>query len=136
SPNPGTTLVWSPGGQTTASITVSSPGTYTVTATRADNGCTASDAVVVSQNITPPTVNAGADQTLTCTTTSVTLAATFSPNPGTTRVSSPDGQITASITVSSPGTYTVTATRTDNGCTASDAVVVSQNLTPPTVNAG
>src|ERR1022692_918033 len=113
-----TTLVWSPGGATTTSITVSNAGSYTVTATNTINGCTASDVVVVTQNITAPTVNAGADRVLTCTVTSVTLTATAST--GTTLVWSPGGTTTASIIVSNAGSYTVTATDTVNGCTASN----------------
>src|SRR5205085_1584094 len=93
------------------------------------NGCTSSAQAIVTLNNTAPTVDAGAGQTLTCTVTSVTLTATASA--GTTLVWSPGGQTTTSITVTSPGTYTVTATNTSNGCTASDYVVVGLNNTPP-----
>src|ERR1019366_9831662 len=123
--------VWS-NGATTSSITVSNAGTFTVTATNTGNGCTASDVVVVTQDITPPTVNAGADRVLTCTTTSVILTATASSN--TTLVWS-NGATTSSITVNNAGTFTVTATNTANGCTASDVVVVTQNIMSPTINA-
>src|SRR5262249_1254902 len=121
----GATLVWSPGGQTTASITVNAAGTYIVTATAA-NGCTATDAAVVTLNNTPPTVNAGRDTVIGCSSSSVTLTATASS--GATLLWS-NGQTTASITVTVAGTYTVTATGT-NGCTASDVVNVGLN-TPP-----
>src|ERR1019366_647933 len=115
--------VWS-NGATTSSITVNNAGTFTVTATNTGNGCTASDVVVVTLNNTPPTVNAGADRVLTCITTSVTLTASASS--GTTLVWSPGGATTTSISVSAAGSYTVTATNTLNGCTASDVVVVIQ----------
>src|SRR6185369_8972223 len=98
------------------------------------NGCTATDTVKVTGNTTAPTVNAGPDQVLTCTTTAVTLTATASS--GTTLSWSPGGQTTASITVSAAGTYVVKATSTSNGCTATDTVKVTGNTTAPTVNAG
>lgn len=130
----GATLSWSPGGQTTASITTSTPGTYTVTATNGSNGCTASSSAQVTQDINPPSVDAGPDKQLTCTTTSATLTAVASP--GTTLTWSPGGQTTASITVSSPGTYTVTVRNTSNGCTASSAANVTQDITPPNLTCG
>jgi gliding motility-associated-like protein len=124
-------FAWS-NGPITALNTISSPATYTVTATDTYNGCTASDDVVISQDITPPTVNAGLDSVLTCTRTSITLEATAIR----TSFAWSNGPITALNTISSPATYSVTATDTYNGCTASDDVVISQDITPPTVNAG
>jgi CheY-specific phosphatase CheX len=127
------TFAWS-NGTNTANNTVSTPNTYTVTATNPYNGCTASDAVVLTQNITPPTVNAGVDTVLNCVRTSLVLQATSNVTNATFAWS--NGTNTANNTVASPNTYTVTATDPTNGCTASDAIVVTQNITPPTVNAG
>jgi gliding motility-associated-like protein len=118
----------------TANNSVSSPNTYTVTATNPANGCTASDAVVVTQNITLPNANAGVDTSLNCVRTSVGLLATSSTTGATFAWS--NALSTATNTVSSPNTYTVTVTNPANGCTASDAVVVTQNITPSNVNAG
>ena len=47
--------VWSPGGATTSSIPVTATNNYTVTVTNTSNGCTATDAVLVTVNKTPPT---------------------------------------------------------------------------------
>src|ERR1019366_1233124 len=71
-----TTLVWSPGGATTASIIVSNAGTYLVKATNIINGCTASDTVIVTQAPTP-TASAVVG-TILCNggTTTVTVSAT------------------------------------------------------------
>lgn len=125
----GMTYVWG-NGATTALISVSNPATYTVTVTSAQNGCTATDAVVVSQNITPPTANAGTDQLLTCTTTSVTLGTPAQA--GFTYVWS-NALTTATFPVSSAGSFTLTVTNTQNGCSAFDMVNVTQNIAPPTV---
>ncbi len=122
----GTTFAWS-NGINSASTSISAPNTYTVTGTV--NGCTASDAVVVSSIVFPPNVNAGADTTLTCLVTSVPLQASSS-TAGVT-FSWSNGISGANNIVSAPDTYTVTALDPANGCTASDAVVVSENITPP-----
>jgi hypothetical protein len=129
----GATFAWS-NGTNTANNTVSAQNTYTVTATNPANGCTASDAVGVTQNITPPNINAGIDTVLNCVRTSLVLQATSSTTGATFAWS--NGTNTANNTVSAPNTYTVTATNPANGCTASDAVGVTQNITLPNINVG
>ncbi|MBK7909912.1 T9SS type A sorting domain-containing protein [Candidatus Pollutiaquabacter sp.] len=133
SSTPGATFAWT-GGPNGASKTVTAAGTYSVTATDPASGCTASDEVIISQDIATPNVDAGTDQSLSCTITSATLTATSS-TPGVTFdwVGGPSG---ASKTVTAAGVYTVIATNPDNGCTASDIVSVSQDISTPNVNAG
>ncbi|HOZ52333.1 MAG TPA: hypothetical protein PLU17_10775, partial [Chitinophagaceae bacterium] len=86
-----------------------------------------------------PTVNAGVDKNLNCTTTSTTIGTsalagtTYVWSPATGLSSTTAAQPTASPTVTT--TYTLTATGS-NGCTATDVVVVNVNTTPPTANAG
>jgi photosystem II stability/assembly factor-like uncharacterized protein len=104
--------------------------TYTVVATRTTGGCTATmtGSAIVTEN-TLPTANAGADVTVTCTTPSATLTATgggtYAWNNGATQ----GGSVSPTTTT----TYTVTVTGT-NGCTATDAVVVTANKTAPTAS--
>jgi hypothetical protein len=91
--------------------------------------------VVVTQDINPPSVNAGPDKELTCNVTSVLLDATVTGGTGPFTYSWTNSTddvvgITEDITVSSPDTYTLTVTGA-NGCSASDSVVVTQNITPP-----
>lgn len=129
----GVTFAWS-NSTNTASTSVSAANTYTVTATDPINGCTASDAVVVTLNNTIPNVNAGLDTSLNCVRTSLILQAT-STTTGVTFAWS-NAANTANTSVSTANTYTVTATDPANGCTASDAVVVTLNNTIPNVNAG
>lgn len=112
-------------------VTPASTTTYVVTVTSL-NGCTASDAVLVTADKTAPTANAGSDKTINCTILNATLTATGN---GTFKWST--NATTASIIVSPTitTTYTVTVTGT-NGCTANDAAVVTVNKTPPSANAG
>ncbi len=117
---------WSNGG-TTPSITVTSSGTYSATVTT--NGCTssASAPITVTVNPTPsvPTISTSGSTTL-CTGQTVTL--TSSASTGNTWS---NGALTPSITVSSSGTFSVTATA--GGCTsaASVPVTVTVNTIPP-----
>ena len=125
-----TTYSWSPGGQTTASITInpSSTTTYTVTGTSA--GCTASDNVTVTITSGAP-INAGPDVSI-CTSGSTTLAAsggvTYAWDNG---LGSGNN---LSVSPASTTTYTVTGTDA-GGCVGTDNVVVTVNSLP-SVNAG
>ncbi|MBL7773540.1 MAG: hypothetical protein JNM95_11810 [Chitinophagaceae bacterium] len=140
----GYTYSWSPStglSSTTIAQPVASPTSttsYTVTVT-ATNGCTATDVVLVNVNNTPPTVDAGPDKTLTCSVTSTTIGSTtvagysYLWTPSTALSSVATAQPTANPTTTT--TYTVTVTGT-NGCTATDAVTVEVNTTPPGADAG
>ncbi|MBK8683837.1 MAG: hypothetical protein IPN26_02005 [Bacteroidetes bacterium] len=142
----GTTYNWLPAtGLSASNIAqpIANPAattTYTVTATTTATGCTASDAVLVTVNKTPPTANAGVDKTNTCTTPSNTIGTasvvgnTYSWAPATGLSSSTMAQPVANPAATT--NYTVTVTNTANGCTATDVVIVTVNKTPPTANAG
>ncbi|MEK7413395.1 MAG: hypothetical protein AAB263_08765, partial [Planctomycetota bacterium] len=118
----GTTYVWSTGA-TTAAITVSNSGTYTVTATDA-NGCTDTESQVVTVNPLPTAGITPNGATTFCEGGSVMLTASG----GVSYVWS-TGATTAAITVSISGTYTVTATD-GNGCTDTESQVVTVNPLP------
>ena len=133
----GTTYLWSPGGATTASISATTSGSYTVQVTNAA-GClsAASTPTVVTVNALPttPTITAGGPTTF-CTGGSVTLTASA----GTTYLWSPGGATTASISATTSGSYTVQVTNAA-GClsAASTPTVVTVNTPPsaPTITAG
>jgi protocatechuate 3,4-dioxygenase beta subunit len=127
----GGAYAWS-GGGTAATKVVTTAGIYTVTVTSA-NGCTATSATTVSQNIVPPSALATNDGPLTCIKTSVTLTA--NPATGVTYVWSNGGQTTRQKTVTLPGTYSVTITDNLNGCTAVATTTVSQNTVVPNASA-
>ncbi len=114
-------LLWITG-ESTSSITVSSAGTYTVTATV--NGCTSeAGSGVASPRSTPSapvvtvTDNCNGTSVLSTTATGTLLWNT--------------GESTSSITVSSAGTYTVTATV--NGCTSEAGSGVASPRSAPSI---
>jgi gliding motility-associated-like protein len=127
----GGTYLWT-GGSTSSNLSVTSPGTYTVTVT-SPNGCTASSSQVITQNSNPPlaAITPPATSILTCAVTSITLTATggtsYSWSNGTAIIGT-----SASITVNTIGTYTVTVTGA-NGCTATAVQNITQNISAPNV---
>ena len=129
------------GGNITASA--NQPGLYTLTVLNTNNGCSKSDVVAVNENVLPPTVSAGSDQTLTCANPNgVTLSSAGSDagvnftllwsGPGIT----PANESQPSPIVVAAGTYTLLITNNINGCSNTDGVVVNQDQDLPTANAG
>lgn len=124
------------------SPTVSVSGTYTVTVTNTQNKCTSTDVVFVAVDKTPPVIAAGPDRTLTCAAQTAQLDATQSasgPNisflwggPGIL----PGNQTSSTPTVNLPGTYLLTVTDANNGCTSSESVMVGIDTISPIVLAG
>ncbi len=117
---------------TAATLAVTSPGTYTVTVS-ASNGCTATASSIITQNISTPVAgifNASNATVLTCSQTSISANAnggsTYSWSNGTANVGN-----TAALTITAPGTYTVTATAA-NGCTDTEVITITQNIAAPT----
>ena len=133
----GGTYAWSNGTSvvgTSASLTVSNPGTYTVTVTAA-NGCTASASQIITQDITLPNLQVANQQNttiLTCAVAGIDLTASgavnYSWSNGTSIVST-----AAALTVTLPGSYTVTATGS-NGCSSTSTIVITENITLPVVS--
>ncbi len=127
----GSSYVWSPGGNTTASITVTPilSTTYYVVATNSF-GCTARDSVNITL-LNLPTPSAGADKSV-CVGGSVNLTATG----GGTYAWTPGGMAGANVSVTPNATtnYIVTVTAS-NGCSAKDTVRVIVNPLP-TASAG
>ncbi|MEY3236812.1 MAG: hypothetical protein RI883_913, partial [Bacteroidota bacterium] len=131
----GTTYSWAPGGQTTASITVTPliNTTYTVTGTTL--GCSSSDDVLVTVSGSA-VISAGLDLT-TCVGTPITITATG----GVTYVWSPATFISAttgaSVTFTPGTTTTYTVNGTDAaGCTGTDEIIVTVNPLPTAIIAG
>ena len=114
-------IEWSTG-DSTATITVTEAGTYTVLATT-DAGCTASDTSEVT--IVPlPVVELGED-VVACEDETVTLEA----GDGFELYEWSNGEETSSIEVNNPATYSVTVADS-NGCEAFDEVNVSFSPLP------
>ncbi len=120
------------------------PGTYSVTVTDQTNGCADSMQVMVSENITSPTVQAFAPDEITCSVSCVEVSAEATPAGATYSYQwtplDPEAEImnadSSVATVCTPGGYTVVATDVSNGCTGSTLVGVSANTVPPVADAG
>lgn len=125
-------------GGATSTATVSTAGTYTVAVTDPSNGCTATTTVSVSANNLAPNVTAGTSTPISCTTGLGNINAS-STTPGVTYSWSGTGIIsggaTSSPTVNTAGTYTVTVTDPNNGCTAT-TTLTAVNTPGPTASAG
>lgn len=126
----GGTFSWSPGGQTTASITVSPAVTTSYTCTYTLAGCTATGTGTVTVSTALP-VSAGNDVTL-CSGSSVQLTASGATNYLWNNGLGNGSSVSASPTSST--LYTVTGTDA-NGCSGTDDVLVTV-VALPTVNAG
>lgn len=126
------TYLWTPGGQTTQSVTVFTSGTYSVTVSDT-NTCSAQSTIVITANALP-TVSAGSDINL-CTSSSQQICATgaasyaWSPSFGVsdTTIACPTFGPTSSTT------YIVTGTDA-NGCTDTDTVNITLLPPPPVPN--
>lgn len=132
---------WSPAagiasGSNSTTPTFTAAGTYSCLIT-ANNGCTSSTFVTVSNNsvipstITTPTVN-----NISCLNTSVIINPAYTPTTGLTYTWTGTGIVgannTGSVTVNQSGTYTVNIVNPSNGCVNSITVSVIGNTVVPT----
>lgn len=146
SPNGGLDFIWSgPSGQsgTLAELPVTEIGEYEVIVVRQDNFCRDTTQVTVTQNLMLPLAAAGPDDTLNCYSASLILGnPTTSTGPAYTYQWFMDGNpITGAegdtLVATATGTYLLEVTDTRNGCTASDATVITDDFLPPeSVEAG
>ncbi len=123
------TYLWS-NGSIESALTVTEPGIYSVTVT-GENGCSDETSVTVEENITPANAVITGNETLTCEITSVTLDASSSTADGDFTYLWNDGSTNATLTVTEPGTYSVTITG-ENGCSDEASVTVEENATTAT----
>jgi len=112
---------------TDLTLTVQRPGTYTIRAV-GSNGCSAFDRVRVHSGIDPAAVDAGPDRSLKCDRPSVDIEATVTGGtpPYIFQWRDACGElvgVSATLTVTGPGEYTVIVTTAD-GCVSSDVVRV------------
>ncbi len=123
-------------GATSATPSVTLPGTYSLIVT-STSGCTSTiSTVVISQNTTTPAVSSAVSAVLNCTLSSVNASATTSATPVTYAWTGPSitsGATSGTATVNQPGTYNYTVTNTANGCKTSGSVAVTQNTVAPIV---
>ena len=118
------TYTWS-NSVTNNTTEVTAPGTYMVEVSDA-NSCTAEATQTITQDITAPTVTIDNTETeLNCNRTSIALTATGN---GASYVWS-NGETNAATTVTTPDTYTVTATGS-NGCTNETSIAITKVENP------
>jgi hypothetical protein len=133
------TVTWSNGSSGT-SLTLSTVGTYSVSAICAVNGCTSdvSSSVIgleIKAKPNVPTINAPTEKVV-CFPSTLTLTATACAG----TVIWSNGSLGTSLTLSTTGTYSLSAICTANGCTsdASSSVTgleIKTKPTAPTINA-
>ncbi len=130
---------WSSGvfpnvGQDTGLVLIE--GTYSVTVTDDDNGCTASESITLTSDYQQPSVTlSSSDPEFNCSIASMTLTA--SPNTqGLTSYAWSDGAVglNDNVTITQSGDYTVTITDEDNGCTATASINVPEGQNPFSVS--
>ena len=125
------TYLWS-NNATTASISVGTAGSYSVTVTDA-NGCTGQGSGTLTVN---PNPTVSVNNATTCQNASATLTATVTGGTGPFAYLWSNNATTPSISVTTAGSYSVTVTDI-NGCigTGSGTLTVSPNLTVTVNNA-
>ena len=125
-------------GQTTLTPTVDQPGAYTLTVSNAENGCTATANITVSELKVTPVANTSTAQDLTCALKQQTLNGSGSSLGSAYAYVwyTQDGKIVSGVNtlfpvVNAPGSYQLIVVHKQSGCTASSTVTVGQNITPP-----
>lgn len=113
------TISWNNGASTGTSFTLNEVNTYTVSATCTVNGCTSDESeqingLQIKQKPMPPTINPPA-QKVVCQPNTLTPTAS---NCAGTVTWSEAGVTGTSLTLTSVGTYSISATCTVNGCTS------------------
>ncbi len=144
---PGTTVVWSTpsgnilSGDLTLTPAVNAPGVYLLTGTNPANGCQSEDSVTIAQNIQTPAVTAGADDTLSCSLTSLQLLGSTAPTNLVLWTAQQGGNIiggenTLSPVIDAPGLYVLLVTDPANGCVSSDSLSIYADADAPTLQMG
>ncbi|MCB0680861.1 MAG: hypothetical protein KDC32_08000, partial [Saprospiraceae bacterium] len=130
-------------GANTPTPLVDAPGSYLLTITDPDNGCQATDVVLITEDLTLPVVDAGPVAELTCTATEVQLSGMIQgvPSAYLYEWQTADGNIVAGADglqplVDAAGSYTLVATDPLNGCSASATTTVVQDSQVPQAEIG
>ena len=118
------------GSNTTANITATVTGNYTLVTTSNLTGCTSTVNAIgtVTNNLTTPTVSAGSNQVITCAAPSVTLTGNATAGSS---LNWSSGATTNTTSVGGAGIYTLTAMNPTTGCTASSTVQVAPSAGTP-----
>jgi hypothetical protein len=130
-PNPSFAWSGSVSNPNIQSPTVTSGGIYTVTVTSGLNGCTSTANATIVGNTTPPTVTT-VGALVNCTTPAQQISASVAaPATATYAWSGPASGTGATLNVTAPGVYVVTATDISNNCTTVASATVAQDIALP-----
>ena len=126
-------------GDNTLTPLVDEPGTYVLLIESAD-GCEGTSSIVVDENTTVPTAEAGMDQALSCDQPNLVLNGAGSSTGGniqyewfTTDGNIVSGSSSINPTVDAPGIYYLQVTNNSNGCFALDSLEILNDAAAPTV---
>jgi|GEM_PF-1284963 len=125
-------------------VQVDGPGTYVLTVTNTENGCTSFDPVFVANNTELPMVDLGDDITVDCDnpTASIDISTSVDNGPDFTAMWTAVGGAGVDETdplmpiFSGADVYTLTVTNTMTGCESSDDIEVISNGDLPTADGG
>jgi hypothetical protein len=122
---------------TNSSILICAPGRYVLTVTHDVSGCATRDTIDISSDENIPAVSAGPDLELTCDITEVVLDGTGTDTGNDFDIVWTDAQGNVigndiSVTVNTPGTYTITVVNNTTDCDNTDEVIVTENVDQPT----
>ncbi len=116
------------------SIMINTEGTYIITVTQAETGCTVTDSIVMTNAGDTLGLMVTPDMpVLTCKDAALMLTAD-SPLSGVFSYVWNTGNTQATLEVDMPGAYSVTMTDNMSGCSTDLEVFVTENLNTPTVN--
>lgn len=125
-------------GDTTLNPCIDEPGFYRISVTRKVNGAefTCTDEVQVQGDTLPPNVGIEDPDDLTCVVNCVTLIGSPTGSNLVYDWSTSDGNFKSATNIPNPeadqiGTYTLTVTNTENGCSDSQSVTVEENTQSP-----
>lgn len=113
------------------SVQVNTPGMYYLTCVGM-NGCRKTDSTTVFADTIPPTiVSFGPTPVITCTNTTVTLDAAPVYPTDSLRWIIGAGSYPNPATTANPGSVLLVVTDRNNGCSSTDTLTITQNITPP-----
>jgi gliding motility-associated-like protein len=115
--------------------TASQTGIYILEITDTSNFCKSYDTVMVTENIMLPSIDAGLGGELTCLVKSISLQASTQTS-NTVQWTTVNGNLTGptqnlQTTANKSGIYYCTVTNTQNGCSAKDSLLITENTNIP-----